>query len=165
MPKALPAQPHIDWLKKTAKARLAELRASDPAAKLHQAQRSLAEEYGFKSWRALKAQVDATSLDGWIVAATLDGNVRELGRLLAEHPERIAITGGEWDRPLLHLAADRGHLAAVDLLLSRGFDMNARDRMDHASALHWAAQGGHLDVVERLVAAGADIDGEGDDHA
>lgn len=165
MPKALPAQPHIDWLKKTAKARLAELRASDPAAKLHQAQRMLAEEYGFKSWRALKVQVDAASLDGRIIAAAVEGDAGELGRLLAEHPRRMAITGGEWDRPLLHLAADRGHLAAVALLLSRGFDVNARDRMDHASALHWAAQGGHLGVVERLVAAGADIEGEGDDHA
>jgi hypothetical protein len=40
--KALPAQPHIDWLKKTAKVRLAELRVSDPTAKLHQAQRDIA---------------------------------------------------------------------------------------------------------------------------
>ena len=83
MPKALPAQPHIDWLKKTAKARLTELRARDPAAKLHQAQRDVAEEYGFKSWRALKAHVDATSLDGRIIAATIEGNAPELGRLLA----------------------------------------------------------------------------------
>jgi hypothetical protein len=36
MPKTLPAQPHIDWLKKTAKQQLDELRVRDPAAKLHQ---------------------------------------------------------------------------------------------------------------------------------
>jgi hypothetical protein len=30
MPKALPPQPHIVWLKKTAKERLAELRQSNP---------------------------------------------------------------------------------------------------------------------------------------
>src|SRR5258706_14304918 len=107
MSKALPAFPHIDWLKKTAKARLAELRASNPAGKLHQAQRDIAEEYGFKSWRALKAHVDASSLDGRIIAAMVEGNARELGRLLAEHPSKLALTGGEWDRPLLHLAADR----------------------------------------------------------
>ena len=164
MPKALPAQPHIDWLKKTAKARLAELRASDPAARLHQAQRHVAEEYGFKSWRALKAHVDASSLDGRIIAATVEGDAPELGRLLDEHPAKLAITGGEWDRPLLHLAADRGHFDCVELLLARGFDVNARDRLDHATALHWAAQGGHLDVVKRLLEAGADVDGEGDDH-
>jgi ankyrin repeat protein len=164
MTKALPAQPHIDWLKKTAKERLAELRASDPAAKLHQAQRDVAEDYGFKSWRALKAHVDTASLDGQIIAATVAGNAPELGRLLSAHPAKIAITGGEWDVPLMHLAADRGHLDCIDLLLRRGFDVNLRDRLDHASALHWAAQGGHLNVVKRLVEAGADIEGGGDDH-
>ena len=165
MSKVLPAQPHIDWLKKTAKTRLAELRASDPAAKLHQAQRDVAEDYGFKSWRALKAHVDAASLDGRIIAATVEGNAEVLGRLLAQHPVKLGITGGDWDRPLLHLAADRGHLACVELLLARGFDVNRRDRLDHASGLHWAAQNGRLDVVKRLIAAGADIDGDGDDHA
>ena len=38
MPQALPANPDLDWLKKTAKQRLAELRASEPDARLHQAQ-------------------------------------------------------------------------------------------------------------------------------
>ena len=87
------------------------------------------------------------------------------GGCLPQHPAKLAITGGEWDRPLLHLAAAGGHLACVELLLARGFDVDARDRLDHATALHWAAQDGHLDVVKRLVDAGADIDGEGDDHA
>ena len=114
MPKALPAFPHIDWLKKAAKSRLVELRASDPAAKLHQAQLASREEYGFTSWRALKMQVDAASLDGRIISAAVEGHARELGRLLAEHPRKIAVTGGEWDRPLLHLAADRGHLGCRD---------------------------------------------------
>ena len=56
MSKALPPQPHIDWLKKTAKERLAELRRSNPEAKLHQAQLAVAREYGFASWRAVKAR-------------------------------------------------------------------------------------------------------------
>ena len=35
MPKALPSQPHIDWLKKTAKEQLAALRTRDASAKLN----------------------------------------------------------------------------------------------------------------------------------
>ena len=58
MTQALPAQPNIDWLKKTARQRLAELRAREPVAKLHRAQLAVAKDYGFKSWRALKAHVD-----------------------------------------------------------------------------------------------------------
>ena len=59
MTKTLPSRPDLDWLKKSAKERLAELRAADPSAKLHQAQLDIAREYGFASWRALKEQVDS----------------------------------------------------------------------------------------------------------
>jgi hypothetical protein len=61
MPQALPANPNLDWLKKTAKQRLIQLRTSQPGAKLHEAQLALAHHYGFKSWRALKAHVDRIS--------------------------------------------------------------------------------------------------------
>ena len=66
MPQALPANPNLDWLKKTAKQRLFQLRTSKPDARLHEAQLALAHDYGFKSWRALKSHVGhhATAL-GW----------------------------------------------------------------------------------------------------
>jgi len=76
MPRTLPPTPHLDWLKKTAKGRLAELRARDASAKLNQAQLALANDYGFPSWRALKARVDTLSLDGQIIAAAKDGRAR-----------------------------------------------------------------------------------------
>ena len=60
MPQALPAKPHLEWLRKAAKLRLAELRAEKPEARLHQAQLAVANDYGFKSWRALKIHVDRT---------------------------------------------------------------------------------------------------------
>jgi len=165
MAKTLPSRPDIAWLKKAAKERLAELRTRDAAAKLHQAQLEIARDYGFPSWRALKAHVDALSLDGQIIAAAVEGRAEDLDRLLAEHPGKIAITGSTWNRPLLHLAAEAGHLDCVNVLLRRGFDVNRRDRFDRATALHWAAQDGRLAVVKRLLDAGADIDGAGDEHA
>ena len=164
MTKSLPPRPDLDWLRKSAKERLAEMRGRDPAAKLHQAQLDIAREYDFASWRALKAHVDTLSLDGQIIAATLDGDADLLARLLDAHPARITITGAQWNRPLLHLAAHHGHLDCVELLLARGFPVDHRDKFDNATALHWAAAGGHLDVVKRLIAAGADVDGAGDEH-
>jgi ankyrin repeat protein len=165
MAKTLPDRPNLDWLKKAAKERLAGLRAQDPAARLHQAQLETAHDYGFTSWRALKAHVDSRSVDGQVIAATLAGEAVALGRLLETSPRKLTLTGGPWNAPLLHLAAERGHLDCVSLLLRRGFDVHTRDRTDKATALHWAASGGHLAVGKQLLAAGADIDGEGDAHA
>jgi hypothetical protein len=61
MPQALPANPDVEWLKKAAKKRLAVLRATKSDARLHEAQLAVANDHGFKSWRALKAHVDTTS--------------------------------------------------------------------------------------------------------
>ena len=60
-PRPIPARPSLEWLRKTAKERLAELRAADPAARLAQAQLQIAREFDFPSWRAMKAQVDRLS--------------------------------------------------------------------------------------------------------
>ena len=104
------------------------------------------------------------SLDGQIIAAAKDGRARDLDKLLAQHPRKITVTGSQWNRPLLHIAAGEGHLDCVNVLLRRGFDISTRDKLDNATALHWAAQFGTVEVVKRLIDAGADIDGEGDEH-
>src|SRR5258707_1220378 len=58
MSSSLPSRPNLEWLRKTAKQRLAELRKIDPGAKLADAQRAVAREHGFPSWRKLKAHVE-----------------------------------------------------------------------------------------------------------
>jgi len=54
---ALPKHPHLDHLRKQAKARLAEMRLSQPDACLADAQFALAQEYGFSSWGKMRAEV------------------------------------------------------------------------------------------------------------
>ena len=164
MASPLPANPSIEWLRSRAKERLGQLRDSDPDARLHQAQRSIANEYGFTSWRAMKVEVDRRSVDGRLVRAAQAGAAATLGSLLDEHPKKLTIEGGRWRRPLLHHAAEGGHIECVELLLARGFDVNARDRLDDATALHWAASEGHNALVRRLIEVGADPDGVGDAH-
>ena len=117
------------------------------------------------SWRARwKARVDTLSLDGQIIAAAAEGRARDLDRFLAQHPRKITVTGSQWNRPLLHIAAAEGHLDCVNVLLRRGFDIATRDALDNATALHWAAQHGTVDILKRLIDAGADVDGDGDAH-
>jgi Phosphotransferase enzyme family/Glyoxalase superfamily protein len=56
--KTLPDNPNLDHLRQQAKDLLAGLRDSDPATSLADAQASLAEQYGFRTWTDLKAEVD-----------------------------------------------------------------------------------------------------------
>lgn len=58
MPRSLPPRPSLDWLRKTARQQLRELRRRRPHATLAAVHFSLAREYGFPGWRALKAQVE-----------------------------------------------------------------------------------------------------------
>jgi len=163
-PLSLPDAPNLDWLRKEARRRLRALRGGNPAARLADAQFQLAREYGFSSWRALKAHVDSLTVDGRLFTAARDGDVRTLAELLDRHPEKLRVRDRPYEWSLLHHAAHGGHLAAVDLLLRRGLNVDTRERGDHTYSMHWAAAAGHLEVIRRLADAGGDVAGHGDDH-
>lgn len=60
------------------------------------------------------------------------------------------------DEPALIRAAEKGNFREVRALLSKGANVNARDK-DGITALMMAASGGHLEVVRVLLAHGADV--------
>ena len=86
----LPDAPNLDWLRKQAKRQLDELRKANPGAQLADAQFDLAKQYGFTSWRALKAHVDSLTLDGQLFDAARKGDVDALAALLDEAPGEAA---------------------------------------------------------------------------
>jgi ankyrin repeat protein len=163
-PLSLPDAPNLDWLRKQAKRAREELRKANPDAKLADGQFHLATQYGFSSWRALKAHIDSLSVEGQLFAAAKNGDTDALAALLDEHPEKLNARNKPYEHTLLHVAASEGHLSSVDLLLKRGLDVNAREKGDNTYAMHWAVAGGYLDVVRRLADAGGDVVGHGDDH-
>ncbi len=162
---SLPDAPNLDWLRKQAKRRLTELRATNPDAKLGDAQLDLARRYGFSSWRAFKSHIDSLTIDGQLFEAAKTGDVRKLRSLLDAHPDRLYARNRPYEHTTLHLAAFHGRAEAVDFLLERGIDPNTREKGDNTYPMHWAAAAGHLDVVRRLADAGGDVIGDGDDHA
>ena len=139
---ALPDNPNLDWLRKQAKRRLAELREANTDAQLADAQFELAKQYGFSSWRELKKQVDSRTVNGQLVDAARNGDVNVLTALLDNHPDGLHVRSKPYEWSLLHHAASKGHLAAVDLLLSRGLDVNTREQGDNTYAMHWSAAAG-----------------------
>jgi ankyrin repeat protein len=164
VPLSLPESPNLDWLRKEAKRRLEQIRSANPGAALAEAQFQLAKQYGFPSWRALKAHIDSLTVDGQLIEAARKGNVDDLAAMLDKHREKLHLRIPPYEWTLLHTAAHHGHLAVVDLLLRRGLEVNVRERGDNTYAMHWAAAAGHLDVVRRLADAGGDVVGHGDDH-
>ena len=58
------------------------------------------------------------------------------------------------------VATIKGHKDVVDMLLSKGADVNAKITDFGATALYLACQIGYKEIVESLISKGADINAE-----
>jgi ankyrin repeat protein len=156
MPESLPRNPHIEHLKKQAKALFRDLRDHKPGAverfrnlnvkgapKLADAQHAIAREYGFESWPHLKENIDSLSAQTEeavrrVRQALRDDNVEEFRRIVARCvwlKNNINDPIADFDSPIVTKARSDGML---DALLEAGADINARSEW-------WAGGFGLLD--------------------
>jgi ankyrin repeat protein len=169
MSSQLPSHPNLEWLRKSAKKRLTELRANDPTAKLADAQRAVAREYGFPSWRKLKAHIEATppqpdadSIVKGFFELVGNGRIDDVRRVLDAAPQMVNVIGPHpfWGgRPqALHVAIESGRQDLFDLLLDRGADVNGRnEQYDHWSPLMLAINRDRTSMRDELLRRGARI--------
>src|SRR5690606_17431596 len=115
-----------------------ELRRTRPDARLADAQLAVAREYGFSSWRKLKAEVDRMAASTGrpasedAVAAFLrdvgTGQIDKVRAAIAAAAEIVNAVGPHpfWGgRPqALHVAIEAGRREIFDLLLDSGADPN-----------------------------------------
>ena len=88
------------------------------------------------------------------------GGYIEVGRVLLDKGADVNAAPVPSSRDTaLTIAADKGHLKFVELLLSRGAAVEVKNKKGN-SPLWLAANGGHLGVVEALYHAKADIDSQ-----
>lgn len=180
MPKELPAVPNLEHLKKQAKSLLSDFRAGSPEAierfrlkglprvmqeaKLADAQRAIAIEYGFANWSSLKAHIDAITLEKGdpqqeLKRAVRRGDATRVTKLIERHPilrqsVNSPILG--FDSPPVLIAAQSGNRELVDVLLRFGANINARSQW-------WAGGFGVLDSADSdlasfLIGRGAIVD-------
>jgi ankyrin repeat protein len=168
MAQALPPRPNLEWLKKTAKQHLHELRAANPTSKLADAQLAVARRFGFSSWRALKAHIErpTQNVDDDRVAAFLRdvgaGRSDAIEATLAEFPALVNAVGPHpyWGgRPqALHVSIETNRRDIFDLLLEAGADVNGSNALyDHWSPLMLTYDRDRADMRETLLARGARI--------
>jgi ankyrin repeat protein len=180
MPRSLPARANLEWLRKTAKQTLKELRARDASARLADAQLAVAREYGFESWRRLKRHVEEREREpaagGQPAAPRLTrdevvqtffrlvgtGRIEEVRRILEAAPVMINVVGPHpfWGgRPqALHVAIETKRQDLFDLLLAAGADINGvNDQYDHWSPLMVSIGEGRERMRDELIRRGARI--------
>ena len=114
------------------------------------------------------------------VYGTLDVVEHLLPRLGRALPLVLALENGNWDvfallvergadlttrgsqgETALHIAADRGLLAAAELLVGRGAEVDARDE-NGQTPLHWACHRDEPGLAGFLLEKGADVEAEDD---
>ena len=99
-----------------------------------------------------------------LLLACENNRVVEVTQLLQKPLDPNARGDIDIEPPPLLLAADRGHLKVIQLLLEAGADTNAIDE-NLATASMAASHNGHLEVVRLLLEAGADTNATDYSHS
>jgi len=170
MPNHLPARASLEWLRKTAKQQLRVLRETDPSAKLADVQRDLARDYGFASWRKLKAHVEASReapppAEEEVAAflrAVGEGEIERVRAAIAARPDLVNAVGPHpfWggQPQALHVAIETKRRDLFDLLLEAGADIDGRnDLYDHWSPVMLTFSRDRPDMRATLIARDARI--------
>jgi hypothetical protein len=157
----LPPRASLEYLRKLAKDRLAVLRKTNPRAQLAAALVSVAQEHGFPSWRALKAELDRRhSTHAPRLFDAVDRRDTEAVRaLLREEPGLIHARHSRHNATPLHHAATCGDAETVRVLLDAGADPNDVGDDTHLGVIGWATSIWQLgevpkDVVSLLLERG-----------
>jgi len=87
--------------------------------------------------------------------AVKEGNIDMVRTFIERDGTLINATNSAGCQPI-HCAAEGGHIAMVEYLLSQGADINASNRYGR-QLIHYAAEGGHIAILEYLLSQGADI--------
>jgi GNAT superfamily N-acetyltransferase len=161
--------------RREAKARLAAMRADDPAAKLSDAQLAIAREWGERSWpalvrRAAREQLEAAvavhdsdrlraALEAgadpqrtYALATALEREDRDTVRLVLD---RLPEHSGERAWSLLWAVQHERSEEMLRLLVARGADLEAYDEANDRRPYGLAIRRGRRDLAELLASLGA----------
>jgi ankyrin repeat protein len=147
----LPARPSLEHLRNEAKQRLREMRTQNDSARLADAQLLVARDYGFPSWRALKAEVDRQERE-LVFAAARAGDLTMVRRAVENgfNPATLDERG----QTLHQVAKAMGH-EPIEMFMRdyQWRDEQADDVKRTVTAIQRAAAEGRADELRRLLDA------------
>lgn len=143
MSKQLPERPSLEHLKNEAKA----LKKTRSFARLADAQRELAREYGFQSWTKLKRVVEGFDNLRHLFFDAIRAGDRDQVKSFGQTVPNLAKSNDErsFGATPISVAAQRNDLPMIDLLVRLGADVNARSDW-------WAGSFGPLDNCDQKTA-------------
>ncbi|MBW1743404.1 MAG: ankyrin repeat domain-containing protein [Deltaproteobacteria bacterium] len=100
---------------------------------------------------------DANKLSSELFEAIQSNNLERVKELVAQGVD-LNVRDSRGNTPLTRVIKyEMGRLSIVEVLISGGADVNAKDRVRGGTPLHLAVAGGHKEVVKLLIASGADL--------
>ena len=158
--RALPERPSLVHLKNEAKQRLKSLRQQNPQAKLAAVQLALAREYGFASWRHLKAHVDRRDPAQFerkrIFDAARAGDVDTVRRAFAAGFDPGTTDA---DGRTIHQIAKAGRHEAIELLARQFQERDTHPVQERLTinAILAAAENGRVEELRALLDGHPDL--------
>ncbi len=150
-PAELPPRPSLEQLRKQAKE---QLRAGQPGiTRLADAQRAIAQRYGFPNWSALARKVRELTGETAPLGPLIRPAELRSGRPYTLENGTVVTTDDVYE---IFVAARGGDLARIKSLIARVPGL-ATVEYNYTPPIHLAVREGHLAIVELLIAHGADL--------
>jgi pectate lyase len=107
-------------------------------------------------WTVIYPQTEENHLDFEIFAAVHSGDTKEILELISKGADINATTGSFWGDTPLHYAGRWGYKEIVELLLTKGADVNTKNNEDQ-TPVDIALSRNRKEIVDLLIAKGADV--------
>jgi hypothetical protein len=151
VPRELPSDANLEYLKKQAKAVLRVARRSKSKWKLADAQHAIARGFGFPSWPALKQQVETLSGARTECLSERNASRAALRREDALDPHSIAgiwISNDDNQRVIIDIAVAGETITLTQVLVTPSGDDIALKTAFHADGRDHAAEYGHGHIIQ-----------------